>query len=120
MKIMNNNEDNYKLPVKQIDNEVIEKRKGFLLYLNNEDLFNKFQIEDNTNPDDLSDIDISSDIIENDNERDLDSELMGDNLDVPGSELDDQEENIGSEDEENNYYSIGGENHDSLEEDKGE
>lgn len=37
-------------------------------------------------------------------------------LDVPGSELDDEEELIGSEDEENNYYSIGGDNHNDLEE----
>lgn len=39
-----------------------------------------------------------------------------DDLDVPGSELDDDDELIGSEDEENNYYSIGGDNHNDLEE----
>lgn len=33
------------------------------------------------------------------------NEKLGNDLDVPGSELDDQQENIGSEDEENNYYS---------------
>jgi hypothetical protein len=33
----------------------------------------------------------------------------GADLDVPGSELDNQQENVGSEDRENNYYSIGGE-----------
>jgi hypothetical protein len=38
-----------------------------------------------------------------------------DELDIPGAELDDAEENIGSEDEENNYYSLGGDNHDNLE-----
>lgn len=41
----------------------------------------------------------------------------GADLDVPGSEDDDANENIGEEDEENNYYSLGGDNHDSLEED---
>ena len=41
-------------------------------------------------------------------------------LDIPGSELDDDAEEIGSEDEENNYYSIGGDQHDNLEEDNGE
>jgi hypothetical protein len=40
-------------------------------------------------------------------------------LDIPGAELDDKQEEIGSEDEENNYYSIGGDNHNDLEEDKG-
>jgi hypothetical protein len=38
-------------------------------------------------------------------------------LDVPGADLDDDLEAIGEEDEENNYYSIGGEEHNDLEED---
>ncbi len=41
-----------------------------------------------------------------------------DELDVPGAELDDAMEDIGEEDEENNYYSLGGDNHEDLEEDK--
>ena len=36
----------------------------------------------------------------------------GDDLDVPGSESDDANENIGEEDEENNYYSLGGDEQD--------
>ena len=43
---------------------------------------------------------------------------QGDDLDVPGAELDDADEGIGEEDEENNYYSLGGDDHDDLEEDK--
>jgi len=39
-------------------------------------------------------------------------------LDIPGSELDDADENIGEEDEENNFYSIGGDDHNDLEEEK--
>ncbi len=39
-------------------------------------------------------------------------------LDIPGSELDDDSEKRGSEDEENNSYSLGGENHEDLEESK--
>ena len=31
----------------------------------------------------------------------------GSDLDVPGSELDDDQEDVGSEDEENNYYRLG-------------
>jgi hypothetical protein len=38
--------------------------------------------------------------------------LPGNGLDVPGSSQDDEQEKIGSEDEENNYYSLGGDNHD--------
>jgi len=37
-----------------------------------------------------------------------DTEIMGNDLDVPGADLDDEEEEIGNEDEENNYYSLGG------------
>ena len=48
------------------------------------------------------------------------NKLAGDDLDVPGSELDDADEKIGEEDEENNYYSLGGDDHDDLEEDKEE
>jgi hypothetical protein len=44
----------------------------------------------------------------------------GEDLDVPGAELDDADELIGEEDEENNYYSLGGEDHEDLEEDKGD
>lgn len=39
-------------------------------------------------------------------------EPIGAELDVPGAELDDENEAIGEEDEENNYYSLGGDNHD--------
>jgi hypothetical protein len=39
------------------------------------------------------------------------------NLDIPGAELDDEQEDTGNEDEENNYYSLGGDNHNDLEED---
>ncbi len=39
-------------------------------------------------------------------------------LDIPGAELDDEDEAIGEEDEENNYYSLGGDRHEDLEEDR--
>ncbi len=45
--------------------------------------------------------------------------VTGDDLDVPGSEEDDINEDIGEEDEENNYYSLGGDAHEDLEEGKG-
>ena len=53
-------------------------------------------------------------VIENGEESTLDE-----GLDVPGSELDDADELIGEEDEENNYYSLGGDDHDDLEQDNG-
>lgn len=47
---------------------------------------------------------------------DFKKEISKEELNVPGAELDDEQEMIGSEDEENNYYSLGGDNHDDLEE----
>ena len=51
--------------------------------------------------------------------QDLRNELdrTGDDLDVPGSDLDDADEAIGEEDEENNYYSLGGDRRDNIEDD---
>lgn len=45
-------------------------------------------------------------------------DFTGAGLDIPGSELDDASEEVGSEDEENNSYSIGGDAKDNLEERK--
>lgn len=44
-----------------------------------------------------------------------DTEAMEQNLDVPGAELDNEQAFVGSEDEENNYWSLGGDNHEDLE-----
>ncbi|PBQ34971.1 hypothetical protein CNR22_21080 [Sphingobacteriaceae bacterium] len=82
----------------------------------------------------------NEDIYNNDKETDLDPETLhkktsisdhdapnhkgnmkdmsGEDLDIPGSELDDVQENIGSEDEENNFYSLGGDDKEAQEEDK--
>src|SRR5450432_3885982 len=48
-------------------------------------------------------------------EKGLDQDLAGDDLDIPGSGDDDNNEAIGEEDEENNAYSLGGDNHDDDE-----
>ncbi len=53
-------------------------------------------------------------------ESSLDEDMTGEDLDVPGSSADDADERIGEEDEENNYYSLGGDNHEAQEENKGE
>lgn len=57
---------------------------------------------------------------DNEEEDSVDNKVLsGDidtGLDVPGDELDDSNEILGEEDEENNYYSLGGDSKDSLEE----
>jgi hypothetical protein len=49
--------------------------------------------------------------------QNVSNEDLDTDLDIPGSELDDENESIGEEDEENNYYSLGGDRHESQEED---
>lgn len=53
-------------------------------------------------------------------ESSLNRNMTADDLDIPGAGGDDANERIGEEDEENNYYSLGGDNHESQEEYKGE
>ena len=53
------------------------------------------------------------------NEKGFYEDMTGEDLDVPGSKDDQTKGNPGKEDEENNYYSLGGDRHNDLEEDHG-
>ena len=108
-------------PVQQADKEGKIVLPGYPLYPVGEDIFSMSKEEGNINPEDISK---TKELNENDkagknNEKDFKDDLSGSDLDVPGSELDDEPEKIGSEDEENNYYSLGGDGHSDLDEDKG-
>lgn len=48
------------------------------------------------------------------NEGSSRNNISGTDLDVPGADADDEDEEIGEEDEENNAYSLGGDNHDEI------
>ena len=50
----------------------------------------------------------------------LNNDERFENLDVPGADFDDADENVGKEDEENSYYSLGGDDHNDFDEDKSE
>jgi hypothetical protein len=75
-----------------------------LTYPPEEDIFRKSTREVNIEPEDPV-----LKIIGNHENEELE-------LEVPGSELDNAEEAIGNEDEENNYYSLGGDEHNDLDE----
>ena len=86
---------------------------GYPPYPQSEDIYiHDKKIQDDVNIDDQSKINEPAEV--NDEWDDVldDNVLAIDDLDVPGSELDDDNEEIGEEDEENNYYSLGGDNHD--------
>jgi hypothetical protein len=91
---------------------------GYPTYPVSEDLYAQGKEEAEIDPEQIT---INKENEENsiNNEKDFDDDESGDDLDVPGSELDDNQEDIGSEDEENNYYSLGGDDHEDLEEDAG-
>jgi hypothetical protein len=87
---------------------------GYPLYPADEDIFMRFKEEGEIDPEITSkkkEIKKKNKAGKN-NEKDFEEDKSGSDLDVPGSELDDDNENIGSEDEENNYYSLGGDDHD--------
>jgi hypothetical protein len=67
------------------------------------------------NEDDLAALNATDDEIGS--PQNVSNEDINTDLDVPGSELDDANEEIGEEDEENNYYSLGGDQHQNLDED---
>lgn len=79
---------------------------GYPVYPPEEDIYNKDKKEKDINPEDIS----AKKLYPKTNET-LDNDLGYDDsindLDIPGTELDDDMENIGSEDEENNFYSLG-------------
>ena len=91
---------------------VNKKIDAYPLYPSSDDIYNKSHQETNFNTDNPKIVD---DGIVNQDANRIEMDLDN-NLDVPGAELDDIQENIGSEDEENNYYSLGGDDHSDLDE----
>ena len=90
---------------------------GYPAYPPGEDIYSKYKEEEDINPEDISRTKESGYINGENDETDLNDDASGRDLDIPGTELDDNQEDIGSEDEENNYYSLGGDDHNNLEED---
>ncbi len=100
MKTQQNNEN-------RKQNKEDKELPGYPLYPDNEDIYSKFKEEENLDPEDTSKVKPENEKRSKLNEKDFKHSKTGGDLDVPGSELDDDDEKIGSEDEENNYYSLG-------------
>jgi hypothetical protein len=101
------------------DNKKENSLPGYPIYPDKDDIYRNFEEEEEINPEDTSktkDTNSTNTI----RRKGLDDKQSEKDLDIPGSELDDQQEDIGSEDEENNYYSLGGDDHIDLEEEQGE
>ncbi len=101
-------EKNYKKPE--------EQKEGFkpgdqFAYPPSEDIYNNAEEVENIDVDDVTKRKAKNEPEGTMNEKDFSTDKSGEDLDVPGSELDDAEERAGREDEENNNYSLGGDNH---------
>lgn len=105
--------------IKTANAELKENLPADLSYPVSEDIFTVGEKENNVDMENISEGERMNEIIKygKDNEKDIADNLPGQDLDIPGADLDDQDEAVGSEDEENNYYSIGGDNHNDLDED---
>ena len=115
---MKNKTSNDSLSSNKAENTSEKEFPGYPHYPASEDIYNQEKEEADINPEAISKTKAPNEKKGSKNEKGFKDDKSGSDLDVPGSELDDQQEAIGSEDEENNYYSIGGDRHTDLEEDK--
>ncbi len=90
-----------------------EELPGYQSTPPDEDIFRKYDEDKEADPDNPYE---EKNPLERDTNEFSEELALGD-LDVPGTDADDEMEAIGSEDEENNYYSLGGDDNDSLDTD---
>jgi len=95
---------------------------GYPEYPAKDDIYQQFEEEKDIDPEDIDAIKTNNEPGEfkSMNEKDYHDDVSGNDLDIPESEMDDILENAGDGDEENDYYSLGGDDHNDLEEDQGE
>jgi len=115
---MENKNKKTKLSSRQKISENKNNLTGYPLYPESDDIYSKSQEEMDMDPDDITKIKKPNEKVGTRNERDFCEDVSGSDLDVPGSELDDMENLIGDEDEENDFYSLGGDDHNDLDEEK--
>lgn len=111
---------------KKVDNKQAKPKEdvnlpGYPIYPAGEDVYSQLDEEKDVDPEDISKKKTSVEKSSSGklNEKNFSQDMSGEDLDIPGSEEDEMEDNMGSEDEENNFYSLGGDDHDDLEEDNG-
>jgi hypothetical protein len=80
--------------------DIDEDLPGYPEYSEDEDIYNKAKEEGEIDPENI--LNIKESLYDDD----LDTDEAATNLDIPGTEFDDDLEDIGSEDEENNFYSL--------------
>ena len=117
---MNNGKiENLNMPALQFEKVEESNTEGYPLYPVSEDIYNQYKEESNIDPEDITRLKDPNESGKK-NEKSFEEDVSGSDLDIPGSEADDNEGKEGNEDEENNHYSLGGDEMNGLEEDHGE
>jgi hypothetical protein len=116
---MEKNTDSPKPENNSTDKTKVVNLIGYPYYPISDDFYNQSEKMEDIDPEN---IDVNKSPNEKEagsaeNEKNFEDDLSGSDLDVPGSETDDEQEINGDEDEENNYYSLGGDEHNDLDED---
>jgi len=88
-------------------NKTADDFPGYPVYPAKDDIYNQAKEEKDLDPEDPKIKKFPNELPGTPNEISYKNDLSAEDLDIPGSELDDEQENIGSEDEENNFYSLG-------------
>jgi len=96
------NEDNSKNNNKDQD----KNNEGYPLYPPSEDIYSQADELSEIDPNDITKKKSKNVDADAPSEKSFYDDVSGGDLDIPGSELDDAQEEIGSEDEENNGYSM--------------
>ena len=118
MKNNQNKPEKKDLPQAPSMKEQEEKRDktfhGYPTYPASEDIMNQGEQEDLDVENVTRNVQLNNELAKS--KEDLPDEER--RLDIPGAELDNEGEDIGEEDEENNFYSLGGDRHEDLEDDQ--
>lgn len=93
---------------KQADKAEKNSFPGYPTYPASEDIYSRNKEEADLDPENPNKIKTPVEDPGKLNEKNFKQDVSGGDLDIPGAELDDEQEDIGSEDEENNLYSLGG------------
>ncbi len=104
---------------KKIKPTDINNPAGYPNYPENEDIYKK-DIETDLDPEKLAEIPAKAENGADELSSKPKRNNTGSDLDIPGAELDDAAEESGNEDEENNYYSLGGDANSALDEENSE
>jgi len=92
---------------------------GYRHYPTKEDIYNQEKEEEDIDPEDLTKKKTSVEDPDLKNEKDFDESLTGEDLDIPGNEQDEENLTDVFPDEENNYYSLGGDERENIDENVG-